>query len=284
MEHSTENMSNNDLNKPLVITYCNKYKSEQFENTVRLTETLNNNNWEYVVLGDGDEWKGFMTKIIAYKNYLITLQPKKIVVIADAHDLYCLRNSSSFIDNFKKYKSQIVVSMEHLAEGSIYYDKNKSYYQVTWLEKYFNYYNINYEKFSRKFVNSGLICGYAEDLINCINFLFDNNYDDDQKGLGDYMNKYPENVFADINAELLHTCVSMVNSGLISQSQTMDSPSLNELIGQKSFFIHIPGIINSKGQKYLYDKVYEIFKIFNINELKQLYPQYNLDLFYKYYN
>jgi hypothetical protein len=280
----TINITHNDLNKPLVITYCNKYKSEQFENTVRLTNTLHNNNWDYIVLGDGDKWKGFMTKITACKNYLQTLHPKKIIAIVDAHDLYCLRNSRSFIDNFKKCKSQMVVSMEHLAEGSIHYDKNKTYVQVTWLEKYFMYHNINYNHFSRKFVNAGLICGYAEDLIHYMQFLFDNNYTDDQKGLGDYMNTYPDKVFADINADLLHTCISMINAGLLSRSQAMDSPSLDELIGRKSFFLHIPGLHCSKGQKYLYDKVYEIFKIFNNNDIKQLYPQYNVDLFYEYNN
>ena len=40
----------NDILKPLVITYCNKYKNNNFENTRRFVETLENNNWNYYIL------------------------------------------------------------------------------------------------------------------------------------------------------------------------------------------------------------------------------------------
>jgi hypothetical protein len=276
-------MNLDNINKPLVISYCNKYLTEKHENTTRFVETLNTNNWEYVVLGDNEVWDGFITKIKGYNNFLKTSNPKKIIVIADAHDMYCLRDSMSFIEMFKKYKSDIVVSMELTGEGSVIYDKNKEYFQVTWLKNYFKYYNINYGHFTKKFVNAGLICGYAKDLLEYTDYLIENNYTDDQKGLGIYMNKYPEKIYADIESEILHTCVSMVCGGLRSYSQINDSPGLNELLGQKSFFIHIPGLAISKGQSFLYNKVYEILKIFNLKELKQVYPEYNLDLFYTYY-
>jgi hypothetical protein len=275
-------MNLDNINKPLVISYCNKYLTEKHENTTRFVETLNTNNWEYVVLGDNEVWDGFITKIKGYNNFLKTSNPKKIIVIADAHDMYCLRDSMSFIEMFKKYKSDIVVSMELTGEGSTIYDKNKKYFQVTWLKDYFNYYNINYGHFTKKFVNSGLICGYAKDLLEFTDYLIENNYTDDQKGLGLYMNKYPEKIYADIEGDLLHTCVSMVCGGLQAHSQIYDSPSLNELVGQKSFFLHIPGLKISNGQSFLYNKVYEILKIFNLKELKLIYPNYDLEFFYTY--
>lgn len=272
-------------NKPIVLTYCDKYHKNGFENTSRYINTLNNNNWDYIILGgETDIWEGYMTKIKAYKKYLETIEPNKIVVVTDAHDVYCLRNSSSFVENFKKNKYNMIVSMELLAEGYIQYDKNKIYRQVTWLDKYFKYHNINYGCFMKKFVNSGLICGYSKDLLDCFNYMIDNNYNDDQKALGDYMNKYPDKVFADLESNIFDTCVSLVNAGIESYSQVLHSPSLNELIGQKSFFIHIPGINCSKGQMYLYNKIYEILKIFTLEELKTYYPQYDLDKFYEYYN
>lgn len=274
------------MNNPLVITYCNKYKNTYFENTNRFIETLNFNNWDYIILGENDQWNGFITKITAVKNYLdklILTEPNKVIVISDAHDVLCVRNSHTFIDEFKKYNKQIIVSMEVLAEGSIFYDKNKSYFQVTCLEEYFKYYNINYNIVKKKYVNGGLIAGYAKNVLDFYNWLFENNYTDDQKALGAYMNLYPELIFADTDDEVLHTTNSFIASGLHSNIQVKESPCLSEFVGQKSFFLHFPGINASNGQKLLYNVSYQILQSLNFKVLQNLYPEYNLLIFKKYY-
>ncbi|MBF0259585.1 MAG: hypothetical protein HQK62_12235, partial [Desulfamplus sp.] len=66
----------------------------------RFVETLNNNKWEYKILGEDDEWKGFITKANAVKNYLKSIHPEKIVIISDAHDVYCLKNPKHFVNEF----------------------------------------------------------------------------------------------------------------------------------------------------------------------------------------
>lgn len=272
-----------NLNNPLVITYCNKFKSTNFENTRRFVETLKNNNWEYLILGEGEEWKGFISKMIAYKNYLKNINSDKIVIISDAHDVYCIKNSKLFINDFKNINKKIIVSMEIFAEGSINYKSDKEYVQVTWLGHYFEYNNINYNIIEKKFVNSGLICGYAKDLYNLFDWMLTNNFTDDQKALGAYMNLYPNKVYADISNKLLHTTTCFVNGGLHNNSQVVDSPSISELVGQQSYFLHIPGINGSKGQNFLYESIYKILQVINFNELQKIYPNYNFINYKDYY-
>ena len=82
-----------------------------------------------------------------------------------------------------------------------------------------------------------------------------NNFTDDQKALGAYMNEYPDRVAADIDAKVLHTTSSGVNGGFYTNEQISDSISLLELLGRKNFFLHIPGLNFSHGQKINYDMV-----------------------------
>lgn len=268
---------------PLVITYCNKYKTENYENTNRFVETLKNNNWEYVILGEGEQWNGFITKIIAIKNYLENINSEKIVVISDAHDVYCLKNSKNFINDFKSFNKNIVVSMELFAEGLVTYDFNKDYYQVTWLGPYFESNNIDYKNINKKFVNGGLYCGYAKTIYLFYKWMLFKKYTDDQKALGAFMNQYPNVVYPDFNNKLLHTTTSFVNGGTSNEKQTHDSPTLSELVGQHSYFLHIPGINGSKGQNFLYENIYKLLKFINLNELQSLYPYYNLINYEEYY-
>ena len=275
----------NDCEIPVVISYCNKYKTENFENTCRFVNTLELNNWEYKIIGHGEIWNGFITKMTGYRDYLKTLDSNKIVVISDAHDVYCTRNSTNFIKEFNKYNANIIVSMEMFAEGSLAYSKEREpYFQVTWLGEYFKYHNIDPNSTFKKYVNSGLLIGYAKHLLHLFNWCLENNYTDDQKALGAYMNKYPEGVYADINNNILHTTSSFVNIGLQHKNQMDDAPSFDELMGRRSFFLHIPGIGISNGQKYLYTNIYNFIKAFNSKEAKKIYPNYDIENFENYHN
>jgi hypothetical protein len=106
--------------------------------------------------------------------------------------------------------------------------------------------------------------------------MLSNNFTDDQKGLGSFINEHPSIVYTDIYNKLLHTTTSFINGGICYNEQDTDSPTLNELIGQKSYFLHIPGLNISGGQKFLYNNIYEVIKLFNCKNIKTVYPNYNL--------
>jgi len=276
MQSETLGLNNCALNVPLVITYCNKFKETNYENTRRLVETLKVNNWDYVVLGEGEKWENFMTKIKACKRHLETLHPDKIVIIVDAHDVYCLRNVHYFVDEFKALNKPIVASMELFAEGRVNYDPTHDYQQVEWLGPYFEHHGMRIGPTDsvKKYVNGGLICGYAKNLLHLNNWMFENGYTDDQKATAAYINAHPDDVHLDIDAHLLHTCTSSVNFGLHAQAQHADSPSFGELFGHSAYFLHIPGLHCGGGQPMLYEIVHEVMQKYNARIAIQL-PGYS---------
>jgi hypothetical protein len=261
--------------EPLVISYCNSDKDNTHPNTQNFIRTLENNDWKYNILGRGDIWKGFTSKIEKYYEFLLTLDPNNIVILSDSRDVFCTKNPSSFINDFKKYNKKIVVSMEIFAEGNITYDVNKEYQQVTWIEEYWKMYNIDYNKINRKFVNSGLIAGYVDELTKFFKWSIDNLYTDDQKALGAYVNQYPELIYADIDAELLHNSGAFICGGVQYRDiQNIDSPTLLELIGNKSYFLHIPGLAISPGQTFAYNNINKILDFMNQTKIIECYPQF----------
>ena len=268
-------MQLDNVDVPLVVTYCNKFKETNYENTRRFVETLQNNKWEYVVLGEGEQWQGFMTKIDACRRYLKTLHPDKVVIVSDAHDVYCTRNVHYFMEDFKALNKPIVTSMEPFAEGHIHYKPEHTYGQVEWLGPYFEHHgmSISAKDHVKKYINAGLMCGYAKSLIHLHNWMVENGYTDDQKGTASYANVYPDNVHLDMNTKLLHTCTSGVNFGLHSQIQCTDSPSMGEIFGYSTYFLHIPGINCGGGQSILYDVVYDAMQKYNSRIAYQI-PNY----------
>jgi hypothetical protein len=254
--------------EPLLISYCNDNTNS---NTKTFISTLDTHNWNYHILGHGEPWINFVeTRMKGYLNYLKRItNPKQIVILSDARDVFCIRNPYYFVRDFKKYQKKIVVSMELFAEGSMSYNPNQTYEQVVWIENYWNLYNIDYSKVIRKFVNGGLLCGYAEDLITCFQWIIDNNYYDDQKGLGAYVNTFPDIVYADIYADLLHTSGAFLGAGTIDKNiQNQDSVTFLELTGVKPYFLHLPGLEFISAQRFVYDEIKKT--LHSLNQVKKI--------------
>ena len=267
--------------EPLVISYCNSVINNTNPNTKNFITTLEKNDWNYTILGRGDKWISFVeTKVKCILSYLKNINPKQIVVISDARDVFCVRNKHNFIKDFNKYNKKILISMELFAEGQMNYEPTKTYFQVTFIENYWKWYNIEHNKINRKYVNAGLITGYVEDLIHCFQWVVDNNYTDDQKGIGSYINTFPELCYADINADILHTSCAFVNGGREDKNiQNQDSITFLELTGIKSYFIHIPGLNGSKGQQLAYDEINKTLNILNQVKVIDVYSHYNKETF-----
>ena len=241
-----------DLNKPLVVSYDNNIA----ENAIFYINTLNNNNWEYLIVGQGDVWNGFISKIKGYIKFLKTLPSDKIVILTDARDVICCRSPHAFMDAFNSFGGNMVVSMELYCEG--YMDINDTNLnkikcvQSIPITQYWKKHNI-IKLPDRKYVNSGLICGKVKQLLHELEWAINNNYSDDQLALCNYINAFPDNVTLDIDATLLHTSTFGVCAGIQQiHVQKNDSPTFAEFLGRGSFFLHIPGCHN-KGQKTVYN-------------------------------
>jgi hypothetical protein len=90
----------NDTSVPLVVTYDNAPN----EFTYYFTKTLNRQEWDYKIVGEGEVWEGWQTRMKAYRNYLYTLPDEKIVVLSDARDVVCVRSPRAFMDAFHSFQ------------------------------------------------------------------------------------------------------------------------------------------------------------------------------------
>jgi hypothetical protein len=269
-----------DDNCPLVISYENDNNND---NSLLFKTTLEKRKWDFVFIGANEKWLGVKNKIIGYFNYLRTLSENKLVVLSDARDVFCLRDTTSFFDIVKDIvDSKIIISSECFLLGHMNWNEtqiskeltqNPNYfYQGVPLNKYWEYYNISP---LRKYINSGLIVGRVKQLTKAFKWIIDNNYEDDQLGFANYSNTYPERVYLDYDANILHTSTGFVDGCLYDYNvQKEDVPTFTELFGLSNYFLHIPGITISKGQQNIYNLVSNLFKNQIIN--KDMFEIYNL--------
>jgi hypothetical protein len=205
------------------------------------------------MLGGDSPSCGFVHKMAAYSRHLRTLDASQVVVITEAQGVFCVRSASAFLEGFKSFNRDIVVSMELFCGGHFDVADDYQHAQCIPLTNYWK--NATAKNPIRKFVNSGLIAGKVCALNHMYSWIMERNFTEYQYAVGQYMCAFPERVYADTDAELLHTSTFGVNAGIQSiHIQKQDSPTLATLFGRGAFFLHIPGMAN-KGQKCVYDSV-----------------------------
>ena len=290
----------NNMDKPLVISYENDKTNT---NSLLFKKTLERNNWDFLFVGEGEKWNGFKNKTYGYYNILQKLPQDKIVLLSDARDVFCLRSPKHFLQHLNEkfdLKEQILVSAEMFLGGHMdwteniitnYLQKtNQTYDKLFWqgipLNKYWTFHNKQNDLPLRKYVNSGLIVGKVSNLVKMWKWILDNDISDDQLGVAKYTETFPQFVKLDYEATILHTSGYGVNGGFYDmEKQKYDSPTFSELFGMSSYFLHIPGINISKGQKHIYNIIREmienknmtstsLYSLYNIQENEHLYHEY----------
>lgn len=275
---NSETYQPNELTIPLAITYDNMLLEN--EQTKNLIITLEKNEWEYSVIRIDKEYKNHSHKVLGYLEFLKTLPKEKVVVLMDSRDVFCTRNSMFFMKEFKKLKYDIAVSLEIWCDKSL--DVVTEYQpQCLPLVNYWKYHNVKQWPI-RKYVNSGLIVGKVEELIKMLTFCSENlnKFQDDQVLVGLYMNNYPQNIYGDFEADLLHTSTFSKGGSVTNMRiQTYDSPKLGDLLGRGVFFLHFPSL-KTKGQTLMYETVRKLLieDSFDSNKLNELYGYTNNQL------
>jgi len=240
----------------LVISYDN----DPTDNTRFFVKTLEANGWNYKIIGRGEIWKGFKSKVEGYNNYLTYLDPNSIIILSDARDVVCVRSPKAFMDAFRSFDGDFVVSMELFCCGKADVPLDFQCVQSAPLTNYWKYHNVQ-ELPIRKFANSGLVAGKAGAIQKWLQFAIDNKFEDDQLSLCHYINTFPERIRVDSEAKLLHTSTFGVNAGMQTIFlQATDSPTLAEMYGRGAFFLHLPGI-GGHGQSTVYNDVCAIIEL-----------------------
>jgi glycosyl transferase family 25 len=251
---TTLNVEN--ISTPLVIAYDNA----PTENTNVFIKTLESNHWEYMIVGQGDKWEGWLTRLKKYKEVLEALPKDKVVVLSDARDVFCVRDSCVFMDGFEalNHSNKLIVCGEMICDGRFIedYDSSKPAVQNKCLDNYWKHHGCAPPL--RQFVNNGLVCGRVSALLEYFNWTQTSSIKDDQLLLAMYTDLFPDKIVLDSDLGLFHSSVFGHNAGMIHpRAQTVDAPTIATLAGRSVFFLHIPGL-RFKGQQRLYDTIKQV--------------------------
>lgn len=266
--------------KPLVVSYENDLHNNP--NAQNFKYTLERHQWKYVFIGEGEEWMGVKSKITGYYDFLKTIDnPEQIIILCDSRDVLCCRSPTVFEKHFNDLcKNKVLVSAELFLLGYTDWTEEqfenalkrnpKFFWQGVPLWEYMKY---NQLVCDRQYVNSGLICGTVTNLITLFEWIIKKDIPDDQLAIAMYTNMFPERIYLDYDAKLFHTTTAFVNGGFYDPKlQFADAPSLSELYGMTSFFLHVPGMTTSSGQKYVYETCNFFLRMFT----KSIYEMYSI--------
>ncbi len=57
-------------------------------------------DWHHTILGENTEWKGWKTRMRAYRDHCASVDPNKVIILCDAFDVLCVRNGAEFQSTF----------------------------------------------------------------------------------------------------------------------------------------------------------------------------------------
>lgn len=202
----------------LIVSYCNKETISYFN----FINSLNKYNYNYKILGKGETWNGFMTKINAYYEYIKSLKRNRLICILDSYDV--LACSSKKI----KYGTcKIMVGSQVDCKDYNCIELN-NWWKLNFLKKQDN----------NHYANSGFILGYSNNVLKLLQFMIESKESDDQMALCRYIEKYPKTINIDINSEYIATILPID----FHKYKWTNNKVLNTQTGKSPLFIHTPGI------------------------------------------
>ncbi len=184
--------------------------------------------WTYKVIGMGTKWEGWMTRMKAYHSYLSRLPPDEIVVLSDAYDVLCINNGGlRFKELFLSLNKPIVIGAETGCSFNCFPP-----------QKYWDEVKLNPNN-KRRYVNGGLIAGYAGELAKMWAWCIERKFDDDQVGLGQFVNEFPSQVHLDIDSKLFfNDHRAQTNYAYLPETHTI----ILDNVPLAPFFIHFHGL------------------------------------------
>ena len=166
------------------------YENTKHPNLEWLKRTAAKYGWPSVtVLGQGDEWKGFGTKIFSYTKYIESLPENDVVVVVDARDVLVNGTVDQFLKEFETlpYYSLLVSAEFGCCSPG---DPKVEAETRRWVES-LSPNNMN------RFLNSGMIAGRAKTFQQIYPFGMTRYDEDDQNSMTNYWIKNPNDIVLD---------------------------------------------------------------------------------------
>jgi hypothetical protein len=247
-------------NNLLIVSYANTHT----RNFYNYKHSLRKYGYKYKILGKGEKWKGFNSKISAYYNYLKHFKYNKnlLICITDCYDVLACNKPNKLIEKYlKNYNNKILFGCEANC-----LERNCLYLSKLWKKK-----NGDSSLPSNRYLNSGFILGKLSMILDLLKFTMDqftiNGIDDDQLAMCQYAQKYPENVVLDIKSSIIATIHYDLFNYQINSLKSYNNVK-NIVFNTFPSFLHTPGMTSDLsyrldyiGRKLFGDKYREETKL-----------------------
>jgi len=179
-----------------------------------LTRMLQKNNYNYKVLGNGEKWRSWYGRALAYEKYLDQLPPDTYVLLCDGRDVLINEDSNTFISKAismrSKYGNKIIVGTEPTCcvgnLDSVYKASNIEENNIDFVINYMKQQedNAKSKNVTNKFyyINFGLLFGTAKELSQLFKLINVRENLDDQALTHKIFYENPDLLFLDHNHEL----------------------------------------------------------------------------------
>lgn len=250
-----------------VITYAT-HSDGAFEYLKRSFEYFSTDEDEFVVLGWNEKWQGFGHRILAYKEYATTCDPKEILLCVDAHDVVLTNKLSLLAHTFhrmsKQHQSSIFMSTEKQALLHSIYTSYCSFGLVR-----------------NTAVCAGVFIGAAKNVSEVIQDVCSDKsctmrHFDDQKAFVQYANQKQTRITLDTNWDMFAT-IGGYNSFNVKKVFDFDEDGTLRAFDKSVFVLHHPGNTNIKDSltqlgyntdglqsrdNYVWDGIIHCFQVF----------------------
>jgi len=210
-----------------ILSYANRI----IPSVENLIYSLEKYNYDYEILGIGEKWKGFISKIIAYKNACSKEPKNKIIVCCDSMDVLVCGFSNEVSKKLynHNFQDKLLFGAEILCTND---------YNCTPLKKWWSLNNHRFDTYqTQRYCNSGVVIGTAEKQYKLWSWILENNYTDDQKGACEYIETFPNEVDLDVKQEIIANIqIENFHSYYCRNNRIFYHPEKT-----KPIFIHTPG-------------------------------------------
>jgi hypothetical protein len=214
-----------------------------------LVESCKRNGSELVILGYGEKWTGFNMKYKKMIEYLSTVPKDDIVCFVDGYDVICTRNLNDLEEEFFKIKKKTNCKM-------IVGDEKTFFLNAIVAPLYFG-------KCKNKSLNSGTYIGYAGEVLDIIQKIYNLNPKDeadDQLLMTEYC-RMNDDIYVDTENKIFLTMAHAL------YDLDKDVKYYNGLTyqGNHPFFIHAPsyGILDTIIKKLGYGECNVRYILYN---------------------
>lgn len=206
---------------------------------INAVDTLKKSGFEYNILGVGEKWGGWRHRMQSYRDAAAKIAasgPAALAVCMDAYDALAVRpnspNSRQTLQTiFSGFGKPLVLSLEQECMGNCLPIKD-------WWNHEGQKYLINGVPPKERYVNGGLVIGYAWAVADLYNWMLENGFEDDQIGLAKYALAHPRGWVPDVDGKIFRNRVYGAQIGK------------EDLDGRGCFFAHYPGMRDWNGTAY----------------------------------